>query len=302
MARPGSRRYFANLAIFTAMVGLIGSPVFTVALAHQTASNYAYPARRPPAVTPATFGLAHEDLQLDTEDGVRLAAWYVPPPRRTTLILVHGLGANRADLLPLARAFVGRGYGLLLLDLRAHGESGGRASTLGLHEVRDVSAAVRYLQQRPEVDPDRIGIYGQSLGAAVAIMAGAELTALRAVVADSGFASVEWLVRHQFGAFSRLPAGLAPLVVEIGRWQTGVDVAQVAPVRHIGRISPRPVMIVHGELDDVMLVENALLLADAAREPKEVWIAPGVHHAGAYGADPDRYLDRVAGFLDRALR
>ena len=61
-------------------------------------------------------------------------------------------------------------------------------------------------------------------------------------------------------------------------------------------------MIVHGELDDVMLMENALLLADAAREPKEVWIAPGVHHAGAYGTDPDRYLDRVAGFLDRALR
>ena len=298
MARRGSPRYFANLAAFTAAAGLVG----LLMLAYRTASNYTHPARHPPAVSPARFGLAYEDVHVNTEDGLRLAAWYLPASGRATLILVHGLGGNRGGLLPLAQDFAGRGYGLLLLDLRAHGESEGRTSTLGLHEVRDVAAAVRYLQQRPEVDGGSIGIYGSSLGAAVAIMAAAELPELRAVVADSGYSSVEWLARHQFGAFSRLPVGLAPLVVAIGGWQASVDAARITPAHHIGRISPRPVMIVHGEQDGLFLAENARLLAEAAREPKEVWIAPGVGHAGASGADPDRYLERVAGFFDRTLR
>jgi fermentation-respiration switch protein FrsA (DUF1100 family) len=99
-----------------------------------------------------------------------------------------------------------------------------------------------------------------------------------------------------------MPAPLAPLVVRIGSWQAGVDPVQIAPVRRIGRISPRPVMIIHSELDGVLLADNGRQLAEAAREPKEVWIVPGVRHAGAYGADPERYVERVASFFGDALR
>jgi dipeptidyl aminopeptidase/acylaminoacyl peptidase len=301
-ARRGSRRYFANLLGFAAVASVIVYFVVTAALVYRTASNYTQPPRSAPAVTPEAYGQTYRDVRLETEDGVRLAAWHLPGTGDASLIMVHGLGGNRGDVLPLARAFARRGYGLLLLDLRAHGASGGHTSTLGLHEVRDVNAAVLYLQAQPGLDPNRIGIYGHSLGAATAIMAGAELASLKAIVADSAFASVEWLAHHQFNALSRLPAPLAPLVVRIGSWQTGVDPVQIAPVRQIGRISPRPVMIIHSELDGVLLADNGRQLAEAAREPKEVWIVPGVRHAGAYGADPERYVERVASFFGHALR
>lgn len=308
MARRGTRRYAANLALLVLAAGVAGLLATTAALAYRLAETYTRPIRQAPGATPADVGLAYEALSLETEDGLRLAAWYVPSVApaapagaHPALILVHGLGSHRGELLPLARDLALRGYGLLLLDLRAHGQSEGRASTLGLLEVRDVRAAVRFLQARPDVDPARLGIYGQSLGAAVAIMAAAELPPLKAVVADSGFASVDWLVRHQFQAFSRLPSSLGPLVAALGGWQAGVDPAQVAPVERIGRISPRPVLLIHGELDETFSVENARLLKQAAGEPSELWILPGVGHAGAYSANPGVYLARLGQFFDAAL-
>lgn len=301
MARPGSPRYFLNLALFSVCAGFAGLLVFTVTTAYRAAAHYTHPNRHPAVATPDRFGLGYQELRLQTDDGLRLAAWYVPSRNRAVLILVHGIGANRGDLLEIARDLAARGYGLLLLDLRAHGESEGQVSTLGVSELHDVRAAVRYLRERPEVDPERIGIYGDSLGAAVAIMAAAELAELKAVVADSGFASVDWLVRHQFNAFVRLPAWLAPLVVGIGSWQAGVDANEIAPVRRIALISPRPILLIHGERDDVFLVQNTLLLAEAARDPKDVWILPNVGHVGAYSSDPRAFIDRVAGFFDRWL-
>lgn len=236
-----------------------------------------------------------------TDDGLQLAAWYVPSHNEAALILVHGIGTNRGDLLPLTRDLAAKGYGLLLFDLRAHGDSDGRFSTLGLREVLDVRAALDYLQRRSEVNGQRIGIYGNSLGAAVAIMAAAEIPQLRSVVADSGFASVSWIVERQFNAVVRAPGWMAPLVVAVGSWQTGVNPDDLAPVRRIATISPRPILIIHGERDSTFLLDNARLLAQAAGEPRELWIVPGAPHSGAYAADPAAYVERVSAFFERSL-
>lgn len=299
--RPPTARYFINLALFSLIAVTVGSLFLALGLSYRAAATYTQPPRQPVLSTPARYGLAWEEAPLLTEDGLELAAWYMASQNRAALILVHGIGTNRADLLPLARDLAEQGFALLLLDLRAHGDSGGQTSTLGVHEVRDVRSAVRYLQDRPEVDPDRLGIYGNSLGASVAIMAAAEVPALKAVVADSGFASVEWVAGNQFDALVRVPFWMAPLVLTMGRWQTGVDPGEIAPVRRIHRISPRPVLIVHGERDQTFLVENARLLAAAAGEPKELWIVPEAVHGAAYGLHPEVYVQRVASFFRRAL-
>lgn len=301
MNRVTPARRVANLFLCAAAgAGATALPL-VFALAYIGASTYTQPSRRVSSVIPTDVGLAYEEVRLVAEDSLRLAAWYVPTRSGAALVLLHGIGGNRGQLLSLGRYLAERDYGLFILDLRAHGESEGEASTLGLHEVRDVRAAVNYLLQRPEVDKSRIGIYGASLGASVAIMAAAEVPELQVVVADSGFASLDWLVRSQFDALLALPPWAAPLVVRIGAWQAGVDAAQISPVSQIGRISPRPVLIIHGEQDSLFLVENARLLAEAAREPKEVWLVPDVGHTGAFARDPAEYVGRVAGFFDRAL-
>jgi dipeptidyl aminopeptidase/acylaminoacyl peptidase len=301
VALPRAFPRFRLLAFLVAAIGVTGV-LFVLSTASSAAYRWTHPIRTPAAQTPEAYGLAYEEAPLTTEDGLHLAAWYLPSSNGAAIILLHGLGGNRGGDLGVARGFVDRGYGVLIPDLRAHGESEGSVSTLGLNEVRDVRAALGYLQQRPDVDAERIGIYGASLGAAVAIMAAAEMPELKVVVADSSFASVEWLVRYQFEKLDQAPAWLAPAVVAIGGWQAGVDAREIAPVRRVGRISPRPLMIMHGELDETFVAENARLLAAAAGEPTELWIDPGVGHTRLYAADPETYMRRVRDFFDRVLQ
>ena len=178
------------MATFVVASLIVGLPV----LVHHGVSTYVHPPRKLPVSTPARVGLAYSDVVLQTRDGLRLAAWSVPGPRPDALILIHGIGNNRDDLLPVARDLRARGYNLLLLELRAHGQSEGDTSTLGVHEVEDVRAALNFLKQQPGVDPRRIGVWGMSLGSSVAIMSAAALPELRAVAADSVFASARWLI------------------------------------------------------------------------------------------------------------
>lgn len=302
LMRSPKARLAGALGLLAATISIFGSVLVVLFMAYDAASHWTHRARSLPDATPAQYGLEYEDVQLVTEDGLRLAAWYVPSRNRAALLVLHGLGGNRSGDLPMVRDLAELGYGLLVLDLRAHGDSGGTVSTLSFHEVRDVRSATRYLQGRAEVDPERIGVWGASLGAATAIMAAAEMPELKAVAADSSFASVEWLVQQQFQNLDNVPVWLAPVVVTMGSWQTGVNAADIAPARRIGRISPRPVMIMHGELDELFLVENATLLAQAAGEPKVVWIGAGIPHTGLYAADPKTYVQRLGAFFGAALQ
>jgi len=294
-------RYALNLGLFTATIFAAMTAAVLVLFCYRSAEMYTHPTRVAASQTPAQLGLSYEDVRLTTEDGLRLAAWYLPGQNQAAIIMLHGIGSNRGEHLKFARDLVARGYGVLLMDLRGYGESEGEVSTVGVREVRDIAAAVDYLRQQPTVDGDRILIYGRSLGAGVAIMAAAEIPQLRAVVADSSFSSVEWLARNQFSGIVNLPEWTSGLVLHFAEVQTGLDPAVVAPVAQVGRISPRPLLIIHGANDRMFNVENARLLMEAAGEPKELWIVPGAGHAAASAREPQAYLDRVDGFFARAL-
>jgi dipeptidyl aminopeptidase/acylaminoacyl peptidase len=275
--------------------------VICLSLAGAAAAHWTHPQRIPPDITPAALGLEYEDVTLRTEDDLRIAAWYVPSENGATIIVVHGLGTNRTSVLGIAQNLAVRGYGVFLPELRAHGNSEGTVSSLGVREVRDIRASMRYLQSRPEVDQERIGIWGASLGGATALLAAGEIEEIRAVVVDSSFSSIEWVAEHQFEKIERLPGWLAPLVVALGSWQADVDARDVAPIRSVGAISPRPLLIIHGLADELFAVENAVLLAEAAGPTAELWILPGVSHTAAYLTDPTAYIDRVATFFKQSL-
>jgi uncharacterized protein len=280
---------------------LLGSALFVAGLTQISLNDYLRPPRVTYDTTPASVGLNYRDTTLLTEDGLHLAAWFVPGSRRETLILVHGLGASRAGLLPMSVDLHVRGYNLMLLDLRAHGQSEGELSTLGVKEVRDIRAAVGYLKTQPEVDADRIGIYGGSLGGAVALLSAGTMPELRAVVVDSTFASARWVIDHQLHALLNLPDWFGPLLLTVGSLEAGISPDDAAPAVAAAHLGERSLLIIHGTADGTFDVENARLIYAAASGPRDLWILDGVEHTGAYGRDRVGFINRLDSFFTSGL-
>jgi fermentation-respiration switch protein FrsA (DUF1100 family) len=296
-------RYWRNLALFGLSLLLLSTATMGVWLAHQRGYGLVHPKRILPKRTPAEVGITQwYDVSFQSEDGLTLYGWYVPAQNGATIILVHGLGGHRAQLLDDAALLVEAGYGALLFDLRNSGASEGEVTTLGYLEAMDVGGALAFLEAQPEVDPGRIGLLGHSMGGATAIRAAARYPQVRALVAESTFTSIEDNVSESITALTGLPPfPFAPLVVWFGEREAGIDIGQVSPVDAIGTISPRPVLIVHGELDPVISADNAPRLYAAAGEPKELYLIPNAEHGGLPQVQPEEYRRRVVGFFDRYL-
>ena len=311
MRHGRDRRYWGNLIRFTlcAIVAgvLLGTVAFGVRLAHARAMALVHPGRSQPARTPADRGVERwEEVRFSSPDGLQLAGWFIPPGPQAggaTLIFLHGLGGNRGEFLDEAAMLNSHGYGALLLDMRNHGHSEGTVTTMGYAEVADVEGAVTYLLARPEVNPERIGLIGGSMGSAVAIRAAARIPEIRAVVAQSAFSSLEENVSQGVRALTGLdPFPFAPLVIWFGEREAGIRLRQVRPIDDVGQIGPRAIMLIHGERDPVIDVSNSLRLYQAAREPKALYLIPDAGHGGLYAADPAEFERRVAGFLRTHLQ
>ncbi len=246
-----------------------------------------------------------QDVEFPSVDSVCIRGWFLrsdSPPPAPTLVLCHGAWTGRRECLPLALSMHRRGYNVLLFDFRAHGLSEGRYITVGHREMNDVLGAVAYLKTRPEVDVERIGVIGFSMGAASAIRAAAACPDIRAVVADSAYAAFVDAVRASFRQVVHFPHyPLGPMALRMAKWLLRVDPQQLRPLDSIGLIAPRAVFIIHGQDDKIVPVRHAQLLFKAAGEPKQLWIAPKAHHVGARDLYPDEYLVRVDRFLREAL-
>ena len=249
-------------------------------------------------------GLAKEVTFPSHDDGIRISGWFfkadvTPAP---AVILCHGIWTGRRECLPLALRFRAAGYNVLAFDFRAHGLSDGKFTSVGHHETNDVLGAVDYVKTCDEVDPHRIGVIGFSMGAAASIQAAARCEDIAALVADSAYATFLDAAKYSFRLVTRVPHfPLAPLAMQWGKWIVNVDAAQLRPIDVIGRIAPRPVMIAHGALDEIVPVRHAHTLFKAAGEPKELWVEATAHHVGARDTDPDGYFARVEEFLAGAL-
>jgi len=260
--------------------------------------------RMPLAATPAAWHLPFDAVRFPASDGVPLAGWTIAEdPQRPWIILCHGLGANRADLLDIGAGLFRAGYNLLTFDFRAHGESDGRATSFGWLEQRDLEGALAFLGGRPEI-PDRpYGVLGISMGGSVAIMVAARDERLGAVVADSPYANLDDSITHHLKLLYRLPrVPFGWFVNTTYRLRFGVWAGQMAPLAEIAKISPRPVLLIQGEQDPRMPLTEAQDLSAAAKEPKELWVARGTDHLTTFAEDPSSYLQRVIRFFDAYLK
>lgn len=268
---------------------------------------YLHPARTPFKDHPQNHGFPFEDVLFRSEDGIPLKGWLIPLSRgvteKGTVILCHGYSGNKdwdLDRVPFLRE---DGYNVLLFDFRGHGESGENYTSIGYFETLDLMGAVNYLKNREDVDPSRIFVMGVSMGAAVCILTAAKSPDIKAVVADSGFASLRNAFLLGLGTMG-FPKFLRPFFASAGWRAMGqhlrFPVEEAEPVRFIDKISPRPVFIIHGEKDSLVGVENARQLYSSAGDPRLLWIAEGIEHAQIFAYRKEEYKKRVLEFLESA--
>jgi uncharacterized protein len=269
---------------------------------YRIAHMFVHPRRVPVTETPADYDLEYETLTLATRDGYRLAAWYMPARNRAAVIVQHGYPNNRGAELYAARALVRHGYGVIMVDLRGQGESEGDTVSFGLREVHDVDAAYRHLLTRPEVDPQRIGAVGNSLGGVVVLLYATQNAQIKAVVAQAAFASLDDEVATGVKAITGLPAfPFAALVCWFAERAAKFDSKQIAPIDAIAKISPRPVFLMQGGADTLIPIDSGQRLYEAAGEPRQLWFEPQVGHGGFGHARAEEYEARVVAFFDRYL-
>lgn len=259
--------------------------------------------RLPLTTTPAVLQLPFEPVKFQATDGLWLAGWKIPgDPARPWIILCHGLGTNRADLLDIAAGLHRAGFNLLTFDFRAHGESQGNATSFGWHEQRDLEGALVFLGQQPDVPERPYGVFGISMGGAVAVMVAAGDERLGAVAIDSSYTDLECSIGLHMKLLYHLPR--YPFLLFAGsayRLWFGVWPSRMAPIAHISRISPRPVLVIQSQGDPRMPLEDTKAMFEHAKDPKELWIVPGTDHLGAYQHDPAAYINRLAAFFTSNL-
>jgi fermentation-respiration switch protein FrsA (DUF1100 family) len=256
------------------------------------------PRRRSPEATPASFGFGYRDVEFPSTDGVRLSAWWVPVEGSSlTAVLVPGWGGYKFDehLLQTVPVYHDAGYSVLMLDLRAQGESGGTRRTLGYREVRDVRGALAWLR-RQGYALDQVVLHGWSMGGATALRA-APGTGVGAVVEEAAYADLPLLLEGEIPDFVRFGKLLRPAILLAGRLFPDFDPWDVVPKNDATKLSDEgvPLFIIHSTEDDIVPYEQAKVLA-AAYPDSHVWRLEGYAHVEAY-RHPE-YAQRLREFLN----
>ncbi len=302
-----SRKIAALITLFMVLVVGIGAVFYAARIARGQALSWVHPSRSQPNETPDQAGLENwEDVTFESTDGLKIAAWFIPAQTDmkdgATVILVHGLSANRGEMLNRGAILSRHGYHTLLIDTRAHGNSDGTATTLGALEVNDVRGALAYLATRSEVNTEKIGILGHSSGGAAAIVSAAQLPELRVVISESAYSSVvDMAVPVVTALTGRPPFPSTGVVLWFMDQETVAPVSTVNPAADVTKLASRPILIIHGEKDELLDVSHSQRIFDAATEPKDRYLVAEAEHVNIVEADPAEYERRVVAFLDEYL-
>ncbi len=287
---PLSRRPFRLLgaaAVFAVLAAIAVSAVFAL--------QFTGPQRRAVRPLPADFGFAVEDVRFTATDGVSLRGWFVPCDASTrAAILLHGNGSTRSQMIARARLLRAHGFAVLLYDARGHGESEGSRVSFGLHETRDLLGALDYVRSRGATE---IGCLGASQGGATIALAAAQLRDVRWAVLEGVFPDLTTALDRRFRHTLRLPGWLAGLFLRpIAEWRIGASIREIEPRQTIGLLTC-PVLVLSGQRDAYTTVDDTRALYSAAKDRKQLWLAPEAGHVDLYGAAGRAYEERLIAFL-----
>ena len=262
--------------------------------------------------------LGGEKVSFTSTDGVHLAGRLIAadggPRGKPTVVFCHEWGSDKSSASRFALWLVERGFNLFAFDFRRHGESGDNGNHyvprhwVTSKEVMDLQGAVRYLVSRPDVDPERIGVFGLSRGASTAIVAAAATPAIRAVVSDSAF-STRLTLQHYMRRWVSIYVYAEIVYRNLPNWiyramgWLAVKSAQVRLRVRFPSVSKAagslraPVLFIHGRADSKISYRQAHTLYRLASEPKEIWIVHDARHNEAIRVAGPEYRRRVGDFL-----
>ncbi len=253
-------------------------------------SLFYLPTRDEPS-TPAAWHLPYESVTFPSTDSIRLHGWFIPGKGKTaqsskpTVVFSHGNAGSISYHLGFCAWLAEAGYNVLIYDYRGFGKSTGTVDRRGM--IDDVKSAFRYVQQRQDIDPDRIISFGHSLGGAQSITALAETPVknLRAIVVDGAFASYQ--------AMARIVGG-----------QLGESLVsdELAPKDFIKQLSPVPLLVIHGTQDEVVPVAQGRQLFEIAGEPKTLFEVKGGHHGSSLTVNHDAYRKKMLAWLGDVMK
>ncbi len=256
---------------------------------------YAHPRRYLTPFTPRDLELWYDNMTLKSEDGLKLAAWFLPnKDSDAAIVICHGYPADKGDLLKLA-SFLAKDYNLLFFDFRCMGRSDGEKSTIGDKERLDFAAAVNALKEKGF---KKIGAFGFSMGGSVIIHANSP--DIKAAVTDSAFASLEGTLLALYKRYGPLKHILAFFTKKQAKMIFKMDIESVTPAHTIKELK-FPILLIHSRSDELVPVENANTL-HAANPKSELWIIDDALHGQTRRVKTDEYEKKVLDFFKANLK
>jgi len=261
---------------------------------HPGVGSYAWSLEDYPELVP-------EEVTVESSTGAKLAGRFFPGRTEATVILLHGYGGNQDEMLPVASTLHDGGYSVFSFDQRGCGRSTGEV-TFGASEQDDLRSVVDYLVTRADVNSERIGALGFSMGGATTLMAAADDQRVKAVVADSSWSEAKnWLRPSVKASFLHPRDRFSALSLKLAELRGGFDLDDLRPVDVISKLSPRPVLLVHAGADQVVPPAEGERNFEAARKPKELVLVAGAAHGDTIEPGGATTRDRVTEFFDMAF-
>src|SRR5882724_10768666 len=311
-----------------ALILLLFPPLLAALAGWLVGPAYLHPIRReltPGLIREADASLAvsggqREDFNVRAPDGVMLCGWKVsaPHPNGSWVLLFHGVADNRVGVIGQSEFLLRAGYGVVMMDARAHGASGGPMATYGWLERNDTRAIIDALlsslvspclsiQWHGPGGPDcalpkHIFALGESMGAGIVLQSAAADPRIEAVVAEASFANLRE-ASYDYAGLRKYP-WLGKTLFAPGTWTllyrdeklAGFPVAEVSPVKAVASRA-FPVLLICDEKDDALPCRHAEMIYAAARGPKQLWAVPRAFHTAAYGFAPEEFRRRVLTFF-----
>jgi pimeloyl-ACP methyl ester carboxylesterase len=285
---------------FTLLVGLILVGGLLIYIDYQTVLSDLAPTPSQVEI-PADLPFQVQAVTFTGGDQLKLSGWYLPPQNGITIILLHGYGSNRLGMLWHAKILAKAGYGLLLYDERASGESEGQRRSFGWEDAPDVGGALEFLNRKSAAGPAQVGILGCSIGGQIALQGAARYPQIGAVWADGPA-----VIRAKDTAVYNWASFLGYLYTQLIDQlyiSKGVPPAP-AIVDSIGKIAPRPISLVAGGNPQPLFGPESryveYLLKFSGPNTK-LWVIPEATHCDGPSQRPEEYAERMLAFFDQAF-